>query len=147
VTPEQLFSIVNLIATVAWVALVILPGRRWVTDILTSTAVPLLFAIVYVAIVAATVWRTPGGFSTLAGVAALFSNRWVLLAGWVHYLAFDLLIGTWETRDAREHGVPHLLLVPCLIVTFLFGPAGWLLYRIVRLTKSSQMRQSLSSVS
>ena len=146
-TPEQVFSIVNLIATVAWVALVILPGRRWVTDVVTSTAVPLLFALVYVAIVAATVGRTPGGFSTLAGVATLFSNPWALLAGWIHYLAFDLLIGTWETRDAREHGVPHVLLVPCLILTFLFGPAGWLLYRVVRLTKSSQVRQSLSSVS
>jgi len=147
VTPEQVFSIVNLIATAAWVALVILPGRRWVTGIVTSTVVPLLFAIVYVGIVATTFGRTPGGFSTLAGVATLFSNPWALLAGWIHYLAFDLLIGTWETRDAREHGLPHLLLVPCLVLTFLFGPAGWLLYRGVRLAKSSQMRQSLSSVS
>ena len=146
-TPEQVFSIVNLIATAAWVALVILPGRRWVTGIVTSTVVPLLFAIVYVGIVATTFGRTPGGFSTLAGVATLFSNPWALLAGWIHYLAFDLLIGTWETRDAREHGLPHLLLVPCLVLTFLFGPAGWLLYRGVRLAKSSQMRQSLSSVS
>jgi hypothetical protein len=147
VTPEQVFSIVNLIATAAWVALVILPGRRWVTGIVTSTVVPLLFAIVYVGIVATTFGRTPGGFTTLAGVATLFSNPWALLAGWIHYLAFDLLIGTWETRDAREHGLPHLLLVPCLVLTFLFGPAGWLLYRGVRLAKSSQMRQSFSSVS
>lgn len=146
-TPEQVFSIVNLIATAAWVALLILPGRRWVTGIVTSTVVPVLFAIVYVGIVATTFGRTPGGFTTLAGVATLFSNPWALLAGWIHYLAFDLLIGTWETRDAREHGVPHLLLVPCLVLTFLFGPAGWLLYRGVRLAKSSQMRQSLSSVS
>ena len=84
---------------------------------------------------------------TIGAVATLFSNPWALLAGWIHYLAFDLLIGTWETRDAREHGVPHVLLVPCLLLTFLFGPAGWLLYRGVRLAKSSQMRQSLSSVS
>ena len=146
-TPEQVFSIVNLIAIAAWIALMILPGRRWVTGIVTSTVVPLLFAIVYVAIVATTFGRTPGGFSTLAGVATLFGNPWALLAGWIHYLAFDLLIGTWETRDAREHGLPHLLLVPCLVLTFLFGPAGWLLYRGVRLAKSSQMRQSLSSVS
>jgi len=93
---------VNLIATAAWVALVILPGRRWVTGIVTSTVVPLLFAIVYVAIVATTFGRTPGGFSTLAGVATLFSNPWALLAGWIHYLAFDLLIGTWETRADWE---------------------------------------------
>lgn len=146
-TPEQVFSVVNLIATAAWLALVILPGRRWVTGIVTSTVVPLLFAIVYVGIVVTTFGRTPGGFSTLEGVATLFSNPWALLAGWIHYLAFDLLIGTWEVRDAREQGLSHLFLVPCLVLTFLFGPAGWLLYRTVRLMKSSQMRQSLSSVS
>jgi ABA DEFICIENT 4-like len=145
VTPEQVFSIVNLIATAAWLALVILPGRRWVTGIVTSTVVPLLFAIVYVGIVVTTFGRTPGGFSTLEAVATLFSNPWALLAGWIHYLAFDLLIGTWEVRDAREHGLPHLLVVPCLVLTFLFGPAGWLLYRAARLT--SQMRQSVSSAS
>jgi hypothetical protein len=138
VAPEQVFSIANLVAVVAWVALVILPGRRWVTDVVTSAAVPLLFAIVYVGIVATTIGRTPGGFSTLGDVATLFSNPWVLLAGWIHYLAFDLLIGTWEARDAREHGVPHLLLVPCLVLTFMFGPAGWLAYRAVRLTKPAR---------
>ena len=144
-TPEQVFSIANLIATAAWLALVILPGRRWITGIITSTVVPLLFAIVYVGIVVTTFGQTPGGFSTLEAVATLFGNPWALLAGWIHYLAFDLLIGTWEVRDAREHGVPHLLVVPCLVLTFLFGPAGWLLYRAVRLT--SQMRQSVSSAS
>lgn len=134
-TPEQVFSIVNLIATASWILLVILPRQRWVTEIVTRVAVPLFFAIVYVGIVATTFGRTPGGFTTLAAVGTLFSNPWALLAGWVHYLAFDLLVGTWEARDAREHGVPHLLLVPCLVLTFLFGPAGWLLYRGVRLTR------------
>jgi len=74
----------------------------------------------------------PGGFSTLAGVGTLFSNPWLLLAGWMHYLAFDLLVGSWELEDAAERGIPHWIVVPCLLLTFLFGPAGWLLYRIVR---------------
>src|SRR5262245_42941257 len=65
VTPQQVFPIVNLIATAAWLALVILPGRRWVTGLVTSTFVPLLFAIVYVGVVVTTFGRTPGGFSTL----------------------------------------------------------------------------------
>ena len=60
----------------------------------------------------------------------------MLLAGWIHYLAFDLLVGTWEARDSRERGIPHLLLVPCLILTFLFGPAGWLLYLGMRSVRS-----------
>lgn len=135
-TPEQVFSIVNLLAMAAWVLLLVLPRQRWVTDIVTSVIVPGFFALVYAAIVVTTFASTPGGFSTLAAVATLFSNPWALLAGWVHYLAFDLLIGTWEVRDSRERGVPHLLVVPCLILTFLLGPAGWLLYMGVRSVRS-----------
>ena len=72
----------------------------------------------------------------LAGAAA-FANPWLLLAGWIHYLAFDLLTGVWEVRDAARRGVPHWLVVPCLALTFMLGPAGWLLYRAVRLTRAA----------
>ena len=129
---EAVFRVANTIALICWVMLAVLPGRRWVTDILTGRAVPAMFGLVYVAIVATVFRASEGSFSTLAGVAALFSNPSLLLAGWLHYLAFDLLIGTWEARDARARGVPHLLLVPCLFLTLMSGPAGWLLYMGVR---------------
>ena len=88
--------------------------------------------MLYTAIALSLFWRSPGGFSSLAEVATLFSNPWLLLAGWLHYLAFDLLMGSWEVEDARERGIPHVMGVPCLLLTFLFGPAGWLLYMIMR---------------
>jgi hypothetical protein len=133
-TPDSIFSIANVVAALAWVLLAILPRHRWVSSVVTSIVVPALFAVVYVAIVVITFGGSEGGFSSLPAVATLFSNPWALLAGWIHYLAFDLLIGSWEVRDARERGVPHLLVLPCLVLTFLFGPAGWLLYLIVRST-------------
>ena len=71
-------------------------------------------------------------FSSLDGVASLFANRWLLLAGWTHYLAFDLLVGVWEVHDSRDRRIPHLLVIPCLALTFMFGPAGWLLYQLIR---------------
>ena len=131
-SPQQVFSIVNSVALLAWIMLAVLPGRRWVTKTITTKVVPLLFAVLYTAIVISIFGRVPGGFSTLADVGTLFSNRWLLLAGWVHYLAFDLLVGSWELEDATERGIPHWMVVPCLLLTFLFGPSGWLLYRIVR---------------
>jgi hypothetical protein len=76
------------------------------------------------------VWgRTPGGFSSLDAVGRLFESPWLRLAGWLHYLAFDLLIGGFIVRDAREHGIGHVWILPLLFLTFLFGPAGWLGYR------------------
>jgi hypothetical protein len=137
-SPEQIFTIANMITALSWLLLAVLPRRRWVTDTVTGKAVPALFAVLYIPIVATTFGRAEGGFSTLDGVASLFTNPWMLLAGWVHYLAFDLLIGTWEARDARERGIPHLLVVPCLFLTFMFGPAGWLLYMGLRTVRASR---------
>jgi hypothetical protein len=127
-TPDRIFAIVNAVALISWVLLLLLPRRRWVTTTVTGTVVPALLATVYTAIVARMWSSSSGGFSTLSAVATLFSNPWLLLAGWTHYLAFDLLVGNWEVRDARERGISHVLVVPCLILTFLFGPAGWMLY-------------------
>jgi hypothetical protein len=109
-----------------------LPTRRWVTDVVTGKAAPALFAVAYIAIVIAVFPRAEGSFSTLAGVRELFANPWLLLAGWLHYLAFDLLIGTWEARDSVERGVPRWLLVPSLFLTLMFGPMGWMAYMVVR---------------
>jgi hypothetical protein len=129
---EQIFSLVNVIAMAAWLLLAVLPRRRWVTETVAGVVVPALLATVYIAIVVTTWGESSGGFSSLAEVALLFRNPWMLLAGWTHYLAFDLLVGSWEVRDAGPRGLPHLLLLPCLALTFLFGPAGWLLYIALR---------------
>jgi hypothetical protein len=131
-TPNQVFSIANGLALVAWLLLIVLPRQRWVTGVLAPVAVPSVFAAIYVAIIA-TQWKgSTGGFSSLPAVATLFGHPWLLLAGWVHYLAFDLIIGSWEVRDARERGIPHIAVVPCLALTFMFGPAGWLAYSGLR---------------
>jgi hypothetical protein len=125
-TPEQVFAVVNPLALLSWIALAAAPRKA---AVVTGVAVPLIFAVLYVAVIAA-FWRgADGGFDTLDAVARLFANRWLLLAGWIHYLCFDLLVGGWEVRDAQARGVPHWLVVPCLALTFLFGPAGWLLYK------------------
>ena len=72
------------------------------------------------------------GDGSLPAVAELFADRWLLLAGWVHYLAFDLLVGRWEAEDAARHGVSPWLATPCLGLTFMFGPIGWLAYLATR---------------
>lgn len=128
-SPEQIFSLLTLVTLSGWLLLALLPRRR---DVVAGKAIPALLAIAYIAILAVNLRGGSGGFSSLADVALLFSNPWLLLAGWTHYLAFDLFVGSWETRDAVERGLPRLLLLPCLVLTFLFGPAGWLLYMLLR---------------
>jgi len=130
-TPEQLFSILNLVAIAGWLPLLFVPRMRWATTV-APIVVPFLLALVYAALVIWSLPRSEGGFSSLASVSALFENPWALLAGWAHYLAFDLFIGGWEVRDAQRRGVSHLLMVPVLLLTFLLGPGGLLLYLAIR---------------
>ena len=130
-TAERLFSALNLMAVGAWLPLVFLPRVRWTARLL-PVVMPSVLAVVYVVLLAATLTRSEGGFSSLVGVRTLFDDPWALLAGWTHYLAFDLFIGGWEVRDAQERGLPHLLIVPALVLTFFFGPAGLLLYLATR---------------
>jgi hypothetical protein len=131
-TAEQLFSILNLVTMVAWLPMVVLPRARWATTVV-PVAMPALLAVVYVALVVVSLPGSEGGFSSLAGVRSLFENPWGLLAGWTHYLAFDLFIGGWELRDSQRRGIPHLFVVPALVLTFLLGPGGLPLYLALRM--------------
>jgi hypothetical protein len=124
---EQLFTVLNMATLAAWLPLLVLPGRRWATHVV-PVAVPALLACVYAVLVATKLPQSDGGFSSLAAVSALFDDKWMLLAGWIHYLAFDLFIGGWEVRDARKRGVPHLVVAPALVLTFMLGPVGLLAY-------------------
>ena len=130
-TQEGVFSACNLLAMAGWILLLTLPRQRRAMTI-AGTAIPLTLAAIYLALFLLHVRESNGGFSSLATVAQLFENRWLLLAGWVHYLAFDLFIGAWETRDAMARRVPRLLLAPCLVMTFMLGPIGLLCYHVLR---------------
>ncbi|QIL75458.1 ABA4-like family protein [Hymenobacter sp. HDW8] len=134
-TPATLFSVANSVAMLGWVLLLIAPRWTVTRRLVLSGVLPLALAVVY-AVVIGVHYAGPkgsvGGFSSLADVALLFQDPWALLAGWVHYLCFDLAIGAWEARDAHRRGVPHLLLIPCLLFTFLLGPVGMLLYAAAR---------------
>ena len=131
--PEQIFTIVNLVAIAGWLLIAILPRWRYTRMIVLSGAIPLLLAVPYTILIVLFFGQAEGGFGSLADVMKLFTNEWAVLAGWIHYLAFDLFVGSWEVKDAQERNVPHLWVIPCLVMTFMLGPIGFLVYSIMRL--------------
>jgi hypothetical protein len=134
-TAEQLFSLTNSLALLGWLLLVFAGRVRWAASLVLGVVLPLLLAVVYTGLLVGHWGESGGNFQTLAGVSTLFENHWLLLAGWVHYLAFDLFIGAWEVRDSNALGISHWIVLPCLALTFLFGPAGLLLYFLIRIAR------------
>lgn len=130
--PHLLFQFSAPLALLGWLALVLSPLAPRFADALAAMSIPALLSVGYTALILVHWSDAPGGFDSLANVMALFTDPAIALAGWVHYLAFDLFVGAWITRTARAEGMPHLLILPCLVLAFLFGPAGFLAFVALR---------------
>lgn len=133
-SPDLVFQLGNALALLGWLALAVsAPKRSWTPRVwqLTGMTIPLVFALGYVSMLIGH-WG-PGGFGSLAEVRQLFDRPGLLAAGWLHYLAFDLFMGTWIARRAGELGIAHVVVLPVLVLTFLFGPAGLLAFAALRL--------------
>lgn len=131
---ETIFSTAGAIAGVGWLFLIVVPKRPLALHV-AGVFFPFLLALMYLYFIAMNIRGAEGGFGSLADVATLFQKRELLLAGWIHYLCFDLFIGAWEVRDAQRNGIPHLAVIPCLIMTFMLGPIGLLFYLAIRSAK------------
>ena len=129
---ETIFSIANSVALISWILLAVAPRWKCTQRVVISGAVPLALSVVYLTLVILFFGKSEGGFDSLANVMLLFTNKYNVLAGWIHYLAFDLFVGGWEVKDAQERGISHWFVVPCLFFTFMLGPIGFLAYYVIR---------------
>ena len=125
---DTLFSLAGMLAMSGWLALLASPWIPTTAERYARYVVPGIIGLVYTALILGFWSRAEGGFGSLDEVAALFGSRELLLAGWLHYLAFDLFVGAWEVQRAREIALPFVLVIPCLVLTFLFGPGGLLAF-------------------
>jgi len=132
--PSLLFSSTNTVALIAWCALVLFPSRRFIT-ILCGWIVPTLLAGCYFLII---VWKftengpPPDDVMTIDGLRSVFADDWVFVAAWTHYLCFDMFVGAWIANDAVRLRMPAFIRTIALILTFLSGPIGFLLYMTAR---------------
>jgi hypothetical protein len=138
-TPDSLFSLASAAVLPGWLALACAPLAR-ARMVLVARVIAVLLAGLYVTLLVTGLAGDgpPKGasFNSLEGVRLLLSSPQALLAGWVHYLVFDLWVGSWEAED---NSLPHWLLLPCLALTILAGPTGLLLYHLL---KAGRMRRS-----
>lgn len=130
-SPHQLFPFLNALAAAGWLVLMLAPQRSaWPQRVVGAAAV--LLAMSYAALIGAFIAQGRGDFNSLGGVARLFEHPGLLLAGWVHYLCFDLLLGLWQRGEAARIGLARWWLLPIQFATFMFGPIGWLAFLAAR---------------
>lgn len=127
---ETLFSIAGLLALLGWIPAMFLPAAAFTRTLVHKGWVPGLLGLAYIVLLTTYGADSEGGFGSLADVKKLFAQDGVLLAGWLHYLAFDLLIGARIGLEAHHKGYSKIWVVPVQVMVFMAGPAGWLIYTI-----------------
>ncbi|RYC68347.1 MULTISPECIES: ABA4-like family protein [Spirosoma] len=140
-TPDAAFQYANLLVLPQWMLMIVAPRWRVTQMLARMLPIPMTLGVMYIYWLfnsSPAAGEGPGfdlqAFSTLAGVQSLFTGaKEAVLAGWIHYLAFDLVAGSYVLRDGQERGIAHGWLIPCLFFCFLLGPIGLLLYGLLRL--------------
>lgn len=129
---DQVFQLCNAIALIAWIILIALPSWNR-SDLFLTGVIVTLFGVIYSYLIFSTFsFDDMQKFGSIEGLQELFQNKTMVLAGWVHYLAFDLMTGIFIRKNARLHNINYWFTVPCLIFTFMLGPVGLLLYFLIR---------------
>lgn len=140
-TPDAVFQFANTLVLPQWLLMIVAP-RWWVTQrLIQSYLIPVSLAVIYITYLFSGGPVDFSAFGSLSGVRNLFAHGGdgVMLAGWVHYLAFDLVAGTFVLRDAQQKAIPHGLIILPLFFCFMLGPVGLLLYWLIRLFRTRHL--------
>lgn len=140
---QTLFSLTNFVALIAWALLLFAPRRPLTYSAILYAGVGLLcltYAVLLVLLVGKVVdpVAVPGAAPfdisnySIEGIRSLFMTDAGIVVGWTHYLAFDLFVGLWISRDADNKGFSRLAQAPILLLTYLAGPLGLLLWLAIR---------------
>lgn len=139
---ELIFSIAISTALICWILLFVFYQKRWIYLTLFSFVFTAMAVVYLIFILKGIGGESPGGFDSLANVKLLFTQDEAVLAGWIHYLVFDLFVGMWICQDGEKNSISRWLILPCLFFTFMLGPTGLLLYIIIRVVHLKRFPQN-----
>ncbi len=134
---ETIFAVSSFFVLPVWALMIFLPHWRVTRRLIGSPLIAALPAVLYAALVfprLAQVWPLVARPS-LAGIAGLLGSPAGATIAWLHFLAFDLLVGRWIYLDSRDRGLSAWLMAPMLYLTLMLGPCGFLLYLLFRRVK------------
>lgn len=135
IPPATMYLVLNYGVMPFWALLFFMPHAKLTELLVHSVLPPLVLGVTYAWLLATAITGAMpegAGFATLPALMKTFSTETAVVAGWAHYLVFDMFVGSWEARDAQRVGLHHLLVLPCLVMTFLVGPIGLVMYLMLR---------------
>ena len=137
-TFENIYLWTNFGILPLWLMLIIIPNSKFTQFFVNSIIVPLILSATYIYIIYQSILMNEPIFDffklylSLDNLYTLFATESFLLVFWLHFLALNLFLGSWISRDGIKYNMPRSLVFLPLILVYFTGPLGLVLYWIIR---------------
>lgn len=139
--PSDIFSAANIMAFAMWFLLIILPNWKATRFLINYKVIPICLSLVYAFYIIESLLSGPAmDFGSLEAVMQLFTVENAVLAGWLHYLVFDMLVGMWMLEQNKSLKIHPAIMAPILVATFMMAPIGFLLFMGIRAFNKQKVR-------
>ena len=138
-TIEILYMWINLGVLPFWFILIVFPQSHLSRIFVASIFPFFILSGVYIFILYKSYligYDFNGNFTLYLGLSELsrlFEDHLYIMIFWTHFIAINLFIGGWIVKDSQKFSINKVLMAVPLIVTYLIGPIGLLLYWIIRI--------------
>ena len=137
-THENIFLWANFAILPFWLLLIIIPSSKFTQFFVNSIIAPLILSATYIYIIYQAILMNEPIFDvfrlylSLDNLYILFATESFLLVFWLHFIALNLFLGSWISRDGIKYNIPRSLVFLPLILVYLTGPLGLVFYWIIR---------------
>ena len=137
-TFENIYLWVNFGVMPFWFMLIIIPNSRITQLFVNSIVIPIILAATYVYVIYQGFLLDESMFNVLKlylsldSLYTIFASENFLLIFWIHFLALNLFLGSWVSRDGIKYNIPRIIVVIPLILIYFTGPLGLVLYWLFR---------------
>ena len=132
-TPTEVFSLANILAFMMWIPMIVFPKWKVTRSLIDFKVIPIFLAVLYVFYIVQSILNGPAmDFGSLQAIMHMFTIEEAVLAGWLHYLVFDMLVGMWMLDQNKTLKIHQAIMTPCLLATFMMGPVGFLIFMGIR---------------
>ena len=137
-THENIYLWANFAILPFWLMLMIIPNSKFTQFFVNSIILPLILSATYIYIIYQAILMDEPIFDvfklylSLDNLYILFATESFLLVFWLHFIALNLFLGSWISRDGIKYNIPRSLVFLPLILVYLTGPLGLVFYWIIR---------------
>ena len=112
-TPSEVFSIANIMVFPMWILMIVFPKWKATRFLIDFKVIPIVLSLLYAFYIISSIIEGPSmDFGSLQAVMQLFTVEDAVLGGWLHYLAFDLLVGIWMLNENNTLKIHPMIMAP-----------------------------------